>query len=150
MKRRLKMNWLTSIFKPISDLITVPLKGWQERKTIEAQELSKANDRAHEINLKKLEIGNELAKQGIQAEISWDARAQEDMKHSWKDEYLLILFSIPLVGAFIPLYQDDIRKGFAVLEETPEWYILSILGMVAGSWGLRWLISRSKRVKGAS
>ena len=144
------MNWLTGLFKPISDLITVPLKGWQERKTIEAQEASKANDRVHEINMEKLAIGKELAKQGIQAEISWDAKAQEDMKYSWKDEYLLILFSIPLIGAFVPEYQEDILKGFKVLEETPEWYILSILGMVAGAWGLRWLISRSKRVKGAS
>jgi hypothetical protein len=138
------------IIGAVTGIITEPLKEWQKRKTMEKEEESREKDRQHEINLKKLEIGTKLAEQGIQAEISWDARAQDNMKVSWKDEYLLVLFSIPLIGAFIPQYQDAILKGFEVLDKTPEWYILSILGMVAGAWGLRWLISRSKRVKGAS
>jgi hypothetical protein len=142
--------WYTDILAPIFGVVTKPLEEWQKRKTLTVELEAKEKDRQHEINMKKADIAKELASKGITVESTWDQRAQEDMKVSWKDEYLLVLFSIPLVGAFIPKYQDAVLQGFKVLENTPQWYILSILGMVAGAWGLRWLISRTKRVKDAS
>ena len=143
-------DWVTKIITPVAEAISKPVTAWQERKTLEVQVADKANDRSHELNLKKIDVATELAKQGMQVEANWDVTAQEQMKHTWKDEYLLIIFTIPLIGAFIPEYQDAILKGFEVLEETPEWYLMSVLGMVAGTYGLRWLLSKSKRMKGAS
>ena len=91
-----------------------------------------------------MDIAGELAKQGIQVEADWDARAQADMATSWKDEYLLILFSLPLVLAFFPQTQQAVLNGFAILDKTPEWYMFLVVGIVSAVYGLRWYISRKK------
>lgn len=98
----------------------------------------------HELNIKKLDVATELAKQGIQVEASWDARAQQDMKYSWKDEWFVILFSIPLIMAFIPSMQPYVLEGFKTLDQTPEWYMLLVSGIVCATFGLRWYMNRVK------
>lgn len=140
------MDWLKTTIDSITGVITRPLEEWQRRKTLKVEQEDKAREREHELKLKQLDINKELANQGIKAEIDWDARAQEDMKTSWKDEYLLILWSIPLIMCFIPDLQDYAKKGFDNMKEAPEWYMILWAGMVAGTWGLRWLISRSNKI----
>lgn len=138
------MSWFSTILEPIVNLVKEPIVEWQKRKTIEVENESKERDRQHELNLKKVDIAFELAKQGQQIEADWDTNAQQDMKTSWKDEFYVILFSIPLVMAFIPDMQDIVLKGFETLNKTPDWYMLLITGIVASVFGLRWLISRKK------
>lgn len=140
-------NWLKTVIEPIAGIVKEPLTEWQKRKTLEVEQEDKALEREHELKIEQLKINSKLAEQGIQVEANWDARAQENMKHSWKDEYLLILFSLPLIGCFIPEYQEDVLRGFEILQQTPQWYIWSILGMVAGAWGLRWLVSGIRGTK---
>ena len=138
------MSWFSTILEPIVNLVKEPIMEWQKRKTIEVENESKERDRQHELNLKKVDIAFELAKQGQQIEADWDTNAQQDMKTSWKDEFYVILFSIPLIMAFIPDMQDIVLKGFETLNKTPDWYMLLITGIVASVFGLRWLISRKK------
>ena len=66
------------------------------------------------------------------------------MKTSWKDEYLTLLFSVPLILAFLPQTQEAVLKGFETLSKTPDWYMMLVTGIVAGVFGLRWLVSRKK------
>jgi hypothetical protein len=54
-----------------------------------------------------------------------------------KDEYLLLLFSIPLILCFIPVSVPWVTAGFAVLHTLPLWYQWAITGMVAATFGLR-------------
>ena len=138
------MSWFSAILEPIVNLVKEPIVEWQKRKTIEVENESKERDRQHELNLKKVDIAFELAKQGQQIEADWDTNAQQDMKTSWKDEFYVVLFSIPLVMAFIPDMQDIVLKGFETLNKTPDWYMLLVTGIVASVFGLRWLISRKK------
>lgn len=138
------MSWFSTILEPIVNLVKEPIVEWQKRKTIEVENESKERDRQHELNLKKVDIAFELAKQGQQIEADWDTNAQQDMKTSWKDEFYVILFSIPLIMAFIPDMQDIVLKGFETLNKTPDWYMLLVIGIVASVFGLRWLISRKK------
>lgn len=140
-------DWFKTTIESITGIVKEPLTEWQRRKTLKVEQEDKALEREHELKLEQLKINSKLAEQGIQAEIDWDSKAQDNMQHSWKDEYLLILFSLPLIGSFIPAYQDYVLRGFEILEKTPQWYIWSILGMVAGAWGLRWLISGFRRLK---
>lgn len=140
----IKMSWFSTILEPIVNLVKEPIVEWQKRKTIEVENESKERDRQHELNLKKVDIAFELAKQGQQIEADWDTNAQQDMKTSWKDEFYVILFSIPLIMAFIPDMQDIVLKGFETLNKTPDWYMLLVTGIVASVFGLRWLISRKK------
>jgi len=136
------MGWVTGLIQGVFGVIAKPIEEWQKRKTLEIAQEDKQLERQHDINLKKLDIAFELAKGGQKIEANWDASAQRQMKYTWKDEYLLILFSSPLVMAFIPSMQPYVAKGFAILETTPEWYMVSVLGIVAATFGLRWALKR--------
>ena len=139
------MGWFSEILSPITDIVKAPIEEWQKRKTLEVELSAKEKDRQHELNLKKVDVATELAKQGMQIEANWDTNAQQDMKTSWKDEYLTILFSVPLILAFFPQTQEAVLKGFETLNKTPEWYMMLVTGIVAGVFGLRWLVSRGKK-----
>jgi len=56
---------------------------------------------------------------------------------SWKDEWLTILFSVPLVMAFIPGMEGIVENGFNQLEAMPTWYQYSLGVIVAASFGVR-------------
>ena len=55
----------------------------------------------------------------------------------WKDEYVLVLLSIPLVFVFIPGAADYILAGFNVLGSTPEWYRWLIVVVFAAVYGVK-------------
>ena len=57
---------------------------------------------------------------------------------SWKDEWLTILFSIPLILAFAGEWgRTIVAEGFAALEVMPDWYQYTLGGIVAASFGVR-------------
>ena len=85
------------------------------------------------------ELRIELAKST--ADINWDQQAMKNAGNSWKDEYLLILFSPPLIMAFIPGLAQYVGMGFAELELMPDWYKASIGIMVAASYGHKKLMN---------
>ena len=70
------MSWFSTILEPIVNLVKEPIVEWQKRKTIEVENESKERDRQHELNLKKVDIAFELAKQGQQIEADWDTNAE--------------------------------------------------------------------------
>ena len=55
----------------------------------------------------------------------------------WKDEYVLILLSIPLVLVFVPATQLYVLDGFAVLDQTPAWYQWLIGAVFTAVYGIR-------------
>lgn len=94
----------------------------------------------------KAETGAKVAKAKAEAvimekratgEIDWDIAMAEGSKHSWKDEWLTILFSIPLILAFVPGMEEIVANGFQQLEQMPEWYQYSLGVIVAASFGVR-------------
>lgn len=90
---------------------------------------------------KKREV--ELAQIGANANA--DTAASEGMSTSWKDEYLTVLFSVPLIVVFHASVWGDpadivrVKQAFAAMQELPEWYMWSIVGIVIGTFGLRGL-----------
>ena len=70
-------------------------------------------------------------------EIDWDLEMAKGSHSSWKDEWLVILFSIPLILAFIPGMGDVVANGFQQLEQMPQWYQYSLGVIVAASFGVR-------------
>ncbi len=72
---------------------------------------------------------------GRVAESEWNVAA---LKNSgWKDEWFVILLSVPLIGAFIPGMVPDIMAGFTALEGMPVWYQSGIAVAIASSFGLQ-------------
>jgi len=94
----------------------------------------------------KAETGAKVAKAKAEAtimekkatgEIDWDLEMARGSQSSWKDEWLVILFSVPLVLSFIPGMEGVVASGFEQLEKMPDWYQYSLGVIVAASFGVR-------------
>ena len=117
---------LTALIGPIADLAGTWMSGKvEEKKAQSATKVAKAQ--AEAIVMQKKATG----------EIDWDLEMAKGSQTSWKDEWLTILFSIPLILAFIPGMEDLVRNGFQQLEQMPEWYQYSSGVIVAASFGVR-------------
>ena len=106
------------------------------------ESLDNRSARKHETEQRKLELEQakhvaklELAKQGQQSDNAWEL---EQIKNSgWKDEFVLLLLSIPMVLSFIPGTVGYVKAGFAALSKTPDWYQWLILAVFAAIYGIR-------------
>ena len=71
-------------------------------------------------------------------EIDWDQTMAEASKDSWKAEWLVLLFSVPLILAFCGDWgRAIVESGFQALETAPEWYRYTLGVIVAASFGFR-------------
>ena len=95
---------------------------------------SKANN---EVKVAEAKAKATIMEKQATGEIDWDLEAIKGSQNSWKDEWLVILFSIPLILAFVPGAEHIVQSGFAQLETMPEWYQYSLGGIIAASFGVR-------------
>lgn len=117
---------LNLLIGPIANLAGTWLNGKvEEKKAQSATKVAKAQ--AEAAVMQKRATG----------EIDWDITMAEASKNSWKDEWLVILFSIPLILAFIPGMETVVENGFKQLEAMPTWYQYSLGVIVAASFGVR-------------
>ena len=71
-------------------------------------------------------------------ELKWEQTMAEASTSSWKDEYLVILFSIPLILAFCGDWGKAIvEQGFEALNTCPEWYKYTLGVIVSSSFAVR-------------
>tara|TARA_B100000242_G_scaffold191706_1_gene138062 strand:+ start:3148 stop:3525 length:378 start_codon:yes stop_codon:yes gene_type:complete len=103
---------------------------WIEGKV----EKTKANAAA-EVALKNAEAI--VYERKATAEVDWDLEAIKGAQNSWKDEWLCVLFSIPMIMAFIPGLEGVVARGFEQLEMMPDWYQYSLGVIIAASFGIR-------------
>jgi len=68
----------------------------------------------------------------------WERIMAEGSQSSFKDEWLVGLFSIPLVLSFCGEWgRDIVSDGFTALESMPDWYQYTLGVIVAASFGVR-------------
>lgn len=91
------------------------------------------------ILVAKAEAMIKLADNAQAHEQTWERIMAENQAGSWKDEFVLILFSIPLVMAFIPGLAPFVSEGFENLEVAPDWYLQIVMAGAAVAYGLRHL-----------
>ena len=84
------------------------------------------------IKAKELEAANNLDVKKVEVQIE-QIRQQEN---SFKDEWLVIFFTILMACHFIPFTQDAMERGWQILEYADPmfWYI--ILTIVGASFGV--------------
>ena len=71
-------------------------------------------------------------------EAGWEKIMAQGTVHSLKDEWLVLLFSIPLILAFCGEWgRQIVSDGFAALDTMPEWYQYSLGVIVASSFAIR-------------
>ena len=117
---------LQMLIKPLLGVASDAIGGYMETKKAKAKQ-----------KLVKIEAETEIVKQQIKGEIDWDVEAIKGSKDSWKDEYLTILFSIPLLLCFLPFTVEYVERGFAALAMTPDWYKYTLGVIVSASFGIR-------------
>ena len=88
------------------------------------------------VHERKLEV--------IKQDSNWENIHANNANNSWKDEWLTLLFSVPLVMAFFPSAVPYVIDGFKALEEMPEWYRVYLGVIMAASFGVRQLVNFKK------
>lgn len=100
----------------------------------------KADAQAAAANLKLVEAEAKatIMKSAATSEAEWEKIMAQGSQSSWKDEWLTILFSVPLVLCFTGEWgRQTVSDGFAALESMPEWYQYTLGVIVAASFGVR-------------
>ena len=69
-------------------------------------------------------------------EIDWDIEMAKSSADSWKDEWLTIIFTAPLVLLMFG-EQERVTEFFIALENCPSWYQYLLGTIVAASFGFR-------------
>ncbi len=121
----------------ISDIISGVLKPlgdyFNKRQDIKAQE--------HQNDMELLKAQGERAAQqvrdGLAADMAWEQEFAKQAASSWKDEYTLVVVSIPLIMAFIPGMSQYVTAGFAAFAGTPLWYQVMVQTIFYATYGIR-------------
>ena len=112
---------------PIANLAGTWLEGKvEEKKAVTGAKVAKAQ--AEAVIMQKKATG----------EIDWDLKMADASAHSWKDEWLTVLFSIPLILSFCGDWgREIVTNGFTALESMPDYYQYTLGTIVAASFGTR-------------
>ena len=100
---------------------------------IVSQWLSNRSEKAQAKHLRDVKL--------IEQTSDWEAIQAQNSGTSWKDEWLTLLFSIPLVMCFIPPLVPYVEQGFQALQGMPEWYRYYLGVIVAASFGVRQVLN---------
>ncbi len=100
----------------------------------------KAEDRQQERAIKKAltERQISLIEQGLHADMQWELEMAKQAASSWKDEYVLLLVSIPAILSFVPGGAIYVEKGFEAISRMPSWYQITFVSVLLATYGIRW------------
>lgn len=74
----------------------------------------------------------------LSSESDWERIMANNQAGSWKDEYLLIIYTIPILLAFCGDWgREIVTNGFNALEQMPTFYSASLGAMIASSFAIR-------------
>jgi len=118
---------IQALIPAIAELAGGWLKGKAEQKAAESK-----------AKVAKAEAEAEVMKVTATHEAGWEKIMAQGTVHSLKDEWLVLLFSIPLILAFCGEWgRQIVSDGFAALNTMPEWYQYSLGVIVASSFAIR-------------
>jgi len=118
---------IQALIAPLTELAGGWLKGKADKQAAEAKlKLTEAETKSKILLSEKTSVAD------------WERIMAQGSQTSWKDEWLTILFSIPLVLVFLgDTGRDIVANGFAALETMPDWYQYTLGVIVAASFGIR-------------
>jgi hypothetical protein len=130
------MSWLAYL-GPIGEVIkwgSGELSKWSERRdTLKTVTL--------EAKVASIKAQAEIAAYKAKADLEWDLKWADGASSSWKDEFMLVLWAIPMIGLFIPGIRPFIMEGFEYLkgfhQDAPEWYMAGWAIIFAATFGFK-------------
>ena len=119
---------------PIANLAGSWLQGKADKNAADAKlKLTEAEAKAKILLSEKTSVAD------------WERIMAEGAKSSWKDEWFVIVLSIPLVLAFVPGAEGWVDRGFEQLNKAPDWYFYSLGIAISASFGVRGVQTFFKR-----
>ena len=118
---------LQALIGPIASLAG----SWMDKKTAE---------QAGKAAVAKVKAESEAAVMvsAATSTAEWEKLMARGSQNSLKDEWLVGLFSIPLILSFCGEWgRTIVAEGFAALETMPDWYQYTLGVIVAASFGVR-------------
>ena len=113
---------LQALLGPITNIVGSLVTGKMEQKAAET----------------RLKVSEADAKAKIMLSAATSEADWEGSRDSWKDEWLTILFSVPLVLAFCGEWgRVVVTDGFVALNEMPDYYRYTLGAIVSASFGIR-------------
>jgi len=89
-----------------------------------------------------------LKEEKQRAELEWAKYMAQASSKSWKDEYLTILWTLPIVLGMFG-YTAPLEKLLLILTQIPEWYTYLLLTITLASFGLsatgRWKETQTRQ-----
>lgn len=79
----------------------------------------------------------------INNDADWESKMAEASGNSWKDEYLTIVLTLPLIAVGYAVVTGDnsvierLDQGFDALEKTPEWYQYLLFLACSAAFGIK-------------
>ena len=118
---------LQSLIGPIAELEG----GWLNAKTQAQQANAK-------LKLTEAETKSKILLSKETSVADWERIMAQGSQSSWKDEWLTILFSIPLILAFCGEWgRGVVAEGFNALEQMPSYYQYTLGVIVSASFAVR-------------
>jgi len=117
---------LQALIGPVANLAGSWLQGKADKNAANAElKLTEAKAKAQILLSEKTSVAD------------WERIMAEGAKSSWKDEWFVIVLSIPLILAFIPGAEGWVDRGFEQLNKAPDWYFYSLGIAIIASFGVR-------------
>ena len=97
--------------KPLLGVVADGVKGFVETRKLKG-----------EVKIAQIQAEKKKNEDIANGKIKWEQSAVDQMKGSWKDEFVLLALMIPAIYAFLPFMQPHIERGFEILSGLPEYY----------------------------
>jgi hypothetical protein len=119
---------IQSLLGPVANLAGSWLQGKADKNAAAAElKLTEAKAKAQILLSEKTSVAD------------WERIMAENSGGSWKDEFFVIVLSVPMVLCFIPGMEGVVHHGFQQLQQAPDWYMHALLIAISASFGLRGL-----------
>ena len=116
---------LNAILGPLGSIASSWLEGRNEK--------IKANTR---VKIAMAEAEATVMQKKATGEIDWDVAQAKASETSWKDEWLTVVFTLPLILLLFG-EEERVNNFFVALANCPEWYQYLLGTIVAASFGFR-------------
>jgi|TARA_S200002703_G_scaffold147282_1_gene142987 hypothetical protein len=97
-----------------------------------------------ESRVAKQKAKTAIAEKVAAGEADWNQVWATGAQSSWKDEWLTLLVSLPLLMAFFG-YEEQVQRGFQALEAMPDYYKTAVGVVFAASFGVQKLTQMFKK-----
>tara|TARA_R100000008_G_scaffold83457_1_gene68915 strand:+ start:273 stop:656 length:384 start_codon:yes stop_codon:yes gene_type:complete len=116
---------LKAILGPVGSIASTWLEGRNEK--------IKANTK---VKVARAEAEASVMEKKATGEIDWDITQAKASEGSWKDEWLTVVFTLPLILLLFG-EEERVNNFFLALSNCPEWYQYMLGTIVAASFGFR-------------